>query len=324
MKRVSEDRLTAPSQGASAKDETEALIPAKGSREKTPKMLAIGRTTSAGLQYTYREVWKRAVFKIKVQRVLKTVKEELLVFGTTHDLADQNMHYKANIDELIDKRARKAEDFRNQTTNFFLQQANYHCLLSPNSLFKKVWNLLISLMLTYTATIMPFRFAFYDSIFWDGWTILELTLDFLFMCDVVISFFSIYTKSDGTVITNRARIVRKYLKTWFAVDVIASVPYTIFDLWTTNAQSSQPRVNVLLRLVRLPRLYKLFRLFRIMKAFRNYSGMHMSVIEQVEHFLQLNSRTPPLRSVQARQVPPHSPRRCAHRYLHLVLLCPHY
>lgn len=252
------------------------------------KVAAVQRSSSQ--VYQYQEVWKRAMFRLKVQRSLRLVKDELLLFGTSHDLADQNMHYKANIDDLIDKKARKAEDFRQQTTNYFLESVNYRCLVSPNGKFKQGWTVLITVLMVYTATIMPFRFAFYDTVFWDGWTILELSLDSVFLCDIGINFVSIYTKGNGYVVTEHRRIALHYLKTWFALDLVASVPYTLLDLWKDDTAASQPRVNMFLRLARLPRMYKLLRLFRIAKAFKSATGSEASFFVRLENYLQLNSR----------------------------------
>lgn len=250
-----------------------------------------GFHTSPSAIYRYQAVWRRALFRIKVQRSLRLVKDELLLFGTSHDLADQDMRYKVNIDELIGKKARKDEDFRHQTTTWFLQHSSYRFLVSPNGRFKQIWTLVITLLLVYTATIMPYRFAFYDNQFWDAWQIAELGLDFLFICDVVISFFSIYVKGNGSVITDHRRIAMHYIKTWFFLDVIASIPYSLFDLWTNRENtSSQPRVNIFLRLLRLPRMYKLLRLFRIAKVFKSSNNLDTSWIERFQNFVQINSR----------------------------------
>jgi len=246
---------------------------------------------SSSLVYQYQDVWKRAMFRIKVQRSLRLVKDELLLFGTSHDLADQNMRYKVNIDELIDKKARKAEDFRQQTTNYFLESANYRCLVSPNGTFKQTWNVLITVLMVYTATVMPFRFAFYETVFWDEWTVLELTMDLIFLCDVGVNFFSIYTKGNGYVVIDHKRIAVHYLKTWFALDLVASVPYTLLDLWKSDTTASQPRVNLFLRLARLPRMYKLMRLFRIAKVFKStVTESESSFLVRLENYLQVNSR----------------------------------
>lgn len=260
-------------------DETDALV--------THRTQGSPASTS---RYFYQPVWRRALFNIKVQRAIKAIKDELLVFGTTHDLADLDMRYKVNIDQLIDKKARKDEDFRQQTTTYFLTKSDTTCLLAPNNLFRQAWNFLIIVLLAYTATIMPFRFAFYDTIFWDGWAIWELTLDFLFCCDIIVSFFSIYVRASGEVITDRRRIVRRYLKTWFTLDLIASIPYTLLDLWVFNQDKTQPRLNSFIRILRLPRMYKLLRLVRVLKGMRSFQGTGESLLERIQAYLQINSR----------------------------------
>ena len=241
-------------------------------------------------RYFYQPVWRRALFQIKVQRSIKAIKDDLLVFGTTHDLADLDMRYKVNIDQLIDKKARKAEDFRQQTTTYFITQSDTTCLISPNNAFKQAWSCLIICLLAYTATIMPFRFAFYDVIFWDGWTVWELLLDFLFLCDIGVNFFSIYVQASGAIVTSRRIIARRYLRTWFALDLIASIPYTLLDLWVFNQDSTQPRLNSFIRILRLPRMYKLLRLVRVMKSLKATRGTGESLLERIQEFLQVNSR----------------------------------
>lgn len=271
-------------------------------------------------RYFYKPVWQRALFNIKVQRALKTIKDDLLVFGTTHDLADLDHRYKVNIDELIEKKSKKNEDFRQQTTNYFIAHSDTTCLITPDSYFKQVWNCLIILLLLYTAVIMPYRFAFYDTTFWDGWAIWELTLDLLFICDMGISFFSIHIRASGAVITNHRAIISRYLRTWFTLDLIASIPYTLLDLWVFDAETTQPRMNPFLRILRLPRMYKLLRLFRVLKSLKGFRGTGDTFIERFQDCLQINSRKSYLRRLQTRQVLLHGAGHCAHHCLCVVLL----
>lgn len=260
--------------------------------EETDPLVSTANKSSPAstVRYFYQPVWRRALFRIKVQRSLKAIKDDLLVFGTTHDLADLNMRYKVNIDQLIGKKARKEEDFRQQTTTYFIAKSDTTCLISPNNVFKQAWNCLVILLLAYTATIMPFRFAFYDVIFWDGWAVWELLLDFLFCCDICINFFSIYVRASGAIVTNRRQIVRRYLKTWFALDLIASIPYTLLDLWVFDQDSTQPRLNSFIRILRLPRMYKLLRLVRVLKSLKGFQGTGESLLERIQEYLQVNSR----------------------------------
>jgi len=246
-------------------------------------------STNPSLGSKYRAVWKRALFKIKAQKAINKVNEEILVYGTSNELTDLNMQYKANIDELIDTKKRKEERFRQLPTESHFSVSAHDWLLSPTCRFKKVWNLLLVALLTYTALVMPFRLAFYEVVFWDGWTIMDFTIDGLFFIDICINFFSIQVNSDDSLETNHGRIVKGYLKSWFVLDLAACLPFSLLDMVNSSSiDKSSNKYNNLLRLARLPRLYKLFRITRIIKAFRKYKSTNC--IEKVQDFLQINSR----------------------------------
>lgn len=246
-------------------------------------------STSSSANLKYQAVWKRAVFKIKAQKAINKVNVDILVYGTNNELTDLNMQYKANIDQLIDTKKRKDEKFRKFTTESFVTVTVNPWLFSPHSKFKKVWNLLLVGLLTYTALVMPFRLAFYEVVFWDSWTSLDFTMDGLFFIDVCINFFSIQVNGDGSLETNHGKIVKGYLMGWFALDLLACLPFSLLDmLQTSTFDKTSNKYNNLLRLARLPRLYKLFRITRILKAFRHYKST--KCVEKIQDFLQINSR----------------------------------
>ena len=237
----------------------------------------------------YRAIWRRAMFKIKAQKAINKVNVEILVYGTNNELTDLNMQYKANIDELIATKRRKDEKFRKLSTEAYYSANVKTWLLTPNSRFKKCWNLLLVLLLTYTALVMPFRIAFYDVVFWDAWTILDFAIDGLFFLDICINFISVQVKSDGSLEIRHGKIVKSYLKGWFVLDLAACMPFSLLDMFqSTSADNSANKYNNMLRLARLPRLYKLFRITRIIQAFRYYRATNIT--EKIQDFLQINSR----------------------------------
>ena len=233
------------------------------------------------------ELWRRALFKIKVQRVLTKLKEELLLFGTSHDLADQDLKYKPNIDQLLAKKQAHLEDFRKQTTSYYIEQEGARWMLRPDQPFLQVWQVLISLLLLYAAVVMPYRVAFAQEVYWDAWSVLELSMDLVFLGDVLVTFLSVRIRPDGSVEAEPRVVARQYLQGWLLLDIVASVPYTLCDYFLlSNSSAPNARYNTLLRLARVPRLYRLLRLLRLFKAFRR-QGALLQILQDVS---QVNLR----------------------------------
>lgn len=54
-------------------------------------------------------------------------------------------------------------------------------------------------------------------------------MDIFFMFDLALSFVTGYYKK-GNVIMKRGPIIRHYLRTWFLVDFLATIPYSWFTM----------------------------------------------------------------------------------------------
>lgn len=106
---------------------------------------------------------------------------------------------------------------------------------------------------------MPVRLAFETNT--DELIALDLTIDSLFFCDLMFTFFTAYEDERGIVIVEFKKIAANYLKGWFWLDLISTFPlYLILDSSTLPGSTS---VNGLLRLARLPRVYKLVAVLRV-------------------------------------------------------------
>ena len=64
----------------------------------------------------------------------------------------------------------------------------------PNTKFKIVWNLIIVVLLLYTATYVPYRVSFIDGESSLAFKIFENTIDGLFFCDIIVNFLSAIEK----------------------------------------------------------------------------------------------------------------------------------
>lgn len=234
-------------------------------------------------------LWSRAMFKLKVRRVIRTLKDEILVYGTSTQLTDGNNQYRHNVDQLIELKRTHQDAFRRYDTSGTYEIKQLHGLLHPNSPFKLIWNPILSLTLLYTATIMPYRIGFSDDVYWDVYTVVDLVVDGIFGVDIIVTFLSARVRPDGTLEKNRWVIARKYIKGWFFIDLLAFFPFDLISFsMGEKSENSSNNYNNLARLLRLPRLYKLLRIFRIIKALRAYGNS--GLVEKMQDLLQLNSR----------------------------------
>jgi len=91
------------------------------------------------------------------------------------------------------------------------------------------------------------------------WWVMEFVICLIFMADVVASFFTGYIDSTGQAVFQPGRICKRYLRTWFVVDVIASLPLEIME-WVLEVDTSK---LLLLRMFRFARLARLVRMAKI-------------------------------------------------------------
>lgn len=227
--------------------------------------------------YKYKHVWKRALFRLKFRKALTTLNDDILVYGTSNE--DINFDV---FDEALERRETKKKK------TLVLQEIPWY-IIRPTSLFRISWNVVMFLLLIYTATLMPYRIAFEDQIFFDGYTIFEVMMDFLFMFDVFINLFSGYNRSNGELETRLRKVSLPYLKTWFILDILGSFPFSLVQWGVTGgAPDTTGRANNFARVARLPRLYKIFNVFRIGKVSRIYRGN--AYFERIKDYVSINGR----------------------------------
>ena len=125
----------------------------------------------------------------------------------------------------------------------------------PENDLKKLWDILIAMILIYSAVVLPYRIAFID-IDSTEMLILDFIFDSLFTLDIFLSFFSAYVDNEDNVVKNRKKIVINYLKTRFSIDLISVLPIS----YITPGQSATQNINQLSRIARIPKIYRLVKL----------------------------------------------------------------
>ena len=231
----------------------------------------------------YLPVWKRLKAKLKAKFFMKNLNRELQLFGAS-TIAVDNEELQLKVQKLA-----RTGTLRSLTWNDIGSKMKLPCLIiPPNHWFKGAWNGMLSVLLIYTATIMPFRLAFIDEADAGGWLVLEYMVNSLFFLDFLINCFSAYYDNDGLVISDRRKIVVNYLKGWMAIDLVACIPFSLIDTGnssTTSSGSTSVGYNSLIRLIRVPRLYRLFRISRLFKALKQTS--EIGCMAKIQDFVSL-------------------------------------
>jgi len=143
---------------------------------------------------------------------------------------------------------------------------------------------LITLM--YVLLITPYRLAFKAET--AMFLVLGSALDVFFLCDVVLNFFTTSEDENRRTITDHPTLACAYLKSWFTVDFVSSVPLQWVPVQTSS--SADASVVVLMRAVKLLKLMKLLRVTRfkrLLSKVQEQLGWKHSTVTTVEYMLIL-------------------------------------
>jgi len=243
------------------------------------KRLNIRNTPVEGSKYA--EVWRRALNKIKTKLMMKHLLKDLKVYG---------------VDSVHITNFELPEEFKGPTSSekFYLKPKTYNSgvvksstprfVIMPNSKFKILWNVVVGVLLMYTAIVMPFSIAFVESEGYDKWFWIDVVIDSLFFTDVIINCLSAYYNSEGEIETNQKTIFLSYLKTWMLFDILACIPFGLIED-SSGTQNNRGDYKSLIRLLRIPRLYRMFRITRFLKIFKHYQKAE--IIEKLQDFFSL-------------------------------------
>lgn len=236
----------------------------------------VRNTPVVGAKYV--SVWKRLRSKLKTKLMLDRLRQEIQLFGT-------NLYKSAQGDEALEQQM-EALVRRKEKRSILPDKEDSEklpwTLLHPSSVFRSVWNVVVIVLLVYTATMMPFRMAFEEEESFD-WQVFEWVLNGLFFVDILVTCFSSYYDDEGKLVVSHQQIFVSYASTWMLLDIAGCVP---FDLFFADS-SKQTKYNGLIRLARLPRLYRLTRMARLLKMCK--SGRGSEWMEQLQDFLSIKN-----------------------------------
>ncbi|KAK3238420.1 hypothetical protein CYMTET_51567 [Cymbomonas tetramitiformis] len=144
-------------------------------------------------------------------------------------------------------------------------------VLDPRHTTSRRWDKLLLVCMAWTCVVTPYEVAFLSKQNGARYkpTIIfffNRLLDIVFTLDIVLNLFTgYYDPHTGQWVLELKKIFKRYMRGWFAVDLISVLPVDYISIAVSEADLRAVR---LIRVLRLLRLFKLLRVLRVSRIFR--------------------------------------------------------
>ncbi|XP_076317269.1 potassium/sodium hyperpolarization-activated cyclic nucleotide-gated channel 2-like isoform X2 [Tachypleus tridentatus] len=156
------------------------------------------------------------------------------------------------------------------------QKAAGHWIIHPCSTFRFYWDLCMLLFLVANLIVLPVAISFFNDDLSARWIAFNCLSDTIFLLDIVVNFRTGIMKQDGSeqVILDPNLIAKHYVRTWFFLDLISSIPLDyIFLIFNPDYSDNFQLLHAgrALRILRLVKMLSLLRLLRLSRLVRYVS-----------------------------------------------------
>jgi len=162
----------------------------------------------------------------------------------------------------------------------------------PDFWLKKSFDFVIMAIVLFQALYIPFVASFQPPLSMI-WVVIDFFFDSIFLLDVCITF-NIMVKLSPTQpwIKDRWIIARKYIKGWFVIDVVASIPFDLiivgaFGSEEATSNTSGTAILGLFKAMRLPRLLRLLKILRVLR-FSKFMQLHPELLWWLQYSKHAN------------------------------------
>ncbi|KAM5200962.1 potassium/sodium hyperpolarization-activated cyclic nucleotide-gated channel 3 isoform 2-T2 [Hipposideros larvatus] len=145
-------------------------------------------------------------------------------------------------------------------------------IIHPYSDFRFYWDLVMLLLMVGNLIVLPVGITFFKEENSPPWIVFNVLSDTFFLLDLVLNFRTGIVVEEGAEILLAPQAIRtRYLRTWFLVDLISSIPVDYIFL----VVELEPRLDAevyktarALRIVRFTKILSLLRLLRLSRLIR--------------------------------------------------------
>ncbi|KAA0196537.1 Hyperpolarizaion-activated cyclic nucleotide-gated cation channel [Fasciolopsis buskii] len=145
-------------------------------------------------------------------------------------------------------------------------------VIHPCSNFRLYWNLIMLVLLIANLIMLPVIISFFNDDVSGRWIAFNGISDTVFFLDIIVNFRTGIIRNDfvDDIILNPSEIAREYLRTWFALDLLSTLPidYLFFAFRSYDVGDRSEHLMQAGRALRILRLAKLLSLLRLLRLSR--------------------------------------------------------
>ena len=150
----------------------------------------------------------------------------------------------------------------------------------PEARSTQAWDIISAVLILWVAFVVPFRLGFdVDVEIKSIAFVIDCLIDTFFLIDVQLQFRTAFLLPTGFLEVRFGVIAKRYMRSWFLVDLVASLPLTYISMMyhlANTAAAGGPADNLsyakTFRMIRLAKMLRVARLKRIV-------GRHASLVE---------------------------------------------
>lgn len=142
------------------------------------------------------------------------------------------------------------------------------CMLRQGSFARISWDIFILGLLLYISMALPYNIGFVVENS-ETQNYVDRVIDWLFMLDVVLNFRTGYNTQLGIEVLDSRLVAIRYLKSWFALDVLSSVPV---DMISDGFTALRP-----MKLLKGTKVAKCLKLLKLGKVFKGFETSRESI-----------------------------------------------
>ena len=217
------------------------------------------------------------------QPIVPEAKEPLMVRTTQADNQRERYMQKFEKDEIFGKSVEALEsEKQKQSAKEAARGTLKRWMLMPGSSLRLAWDFVSVVLVLFVAISLPYRVAFLMDYISASLNITDFLIDIFFLFDIAVNFRTAFIQ-DGELISDPMAVAKNYLRLWFWLDAVSSIPFDWFfegglDFTVTayigvganvaGGDEVSADTAALLGIGKAFKILKLVRLLRVVRLFR--------------------------------------------------------